>query len=105
MTSRIPQLTAALEKRPDDPFLRYALGVEHMNEGALAAARSYFAHVHARHPNYVPLYLHFGNLLDQLGEKQEARKIFEEGLIVSRAASDSHAASELQMALDLLVEP
>jgi Flp pilus assembly protein TadD len=102
MNSRIPQLTAALEKRPADPFLLYALGVEHVNEGSPAQARNYFAEVYAKHPKYVPLYLHFGGLLDQLGEKQEARRMYEQGLVVATAAADRHAASELQTALDLL---
>jgi len=99
MSSRIPALESALQMRSGDPFLLYALGVEHMNDGALEKSRSYFEQVREQHPNYVPLYFQYGNLLERSELATEARRMYEQGIRVATGASDHHAAAELEAAL------
>jgi predicted Zn-dependent protease len=105
MTDRIGTLLTALESRPNDPFIPYALAIEYKNGGDTTAARRFFEDVRARFPAYVPTYLHLGALLNDLGDTDGARTTYAEGITRARAAGDGHALSELTDALDLLPTP
>lgn len=100
--SRIPQLERMLESRPDDPFVPYALGIEHANDGALELALQYFERVAQQHPQYVPTYLHYGQTLEKLSRYDEALSVYDKGIEVAEAAQDGHALSELRGARELL---
>ena len=52
------------------------------------------------HPDYVGTYYHAGKLLEQFDKKNEAEKVYRDGLRVARAAGQQHAASELLQALN-----
>ena len=51
------------------------------------------------HPDYTAAYLHAGNVLIALGERGEARAVFERGIEACRRRGDGHAMSELEGAL------
>lgn len=97
--ARVEKLRAFAEARPQDPFPRYALALEHRNAGAHPEALQVFRDLLAAHPDYVPAYLHAGNTLTTLGDHAEAKVVWRRGLDVARSKGDHHAAGELESAL------
>src|ERR1700687_1751795 len=87
---------------PNDSFARYGLAMECSNGGDTAAAREHFRMLLEAHPEYVPGYFHFGQLLARTDGREAARKIFADGVAAARKSGDAHALSELQAALDEL---
>jgi tetratricopeptide (TPR) repeat protein len=102
MTDRIAQLSKFLEARPDDPFPRYALALEHRSRGDLPAAAAALEELARRAPAYVPSYLMLGQILVSLGRAPEAAAALRRGQESARAAGDRHALSELTDALQEL---
>lgn len=99
---RIAFLQSHLEKQPDDPFPRYALALEHRSRGDSAQAAELLAELIRRAPGYVPAYLMAGQLLQQLGRRDEARETLTAGQAQARTAGDRHALSEITSALESL---
>ncbi|HEY0707934.1 MAG TPA: tetratricopeptide repeat protein [Polyangia bacterium] len=94
--SRLAKLRAFAEARPQDPFPRYALALEHRNAGDHAEAARVFTALMADHPDYVPTYLHAGHALTAAGNPDEAKVVWRRGLEVAQSKGDHHAAGELQ---------
>ncbi len=97
--SRVETLKKFIQSRPGDPFPRYGLAQEYKNGGQLAEARGEFEALMRDHPDYTAAYLHAGNVLIALGERAEARAVFERGVEACRRRGDGHAMSELEGAL------
>lgn len=100
--SRRAKLEAMLQVEPDDVFLQYALAKEYAAEGDDAGALSRFAALAARHPDYVPTYLQWAQLLVKAGDVAESRSVLRRGMDEARRAGDDHAAGEMQALLDEL---
>lgn len=102
MTGNAKRL-AALEKMvaagTKDPFPLYGLALEYRSAGRAEDALNVFARMRAEFASYVPQYLMAGQMLSELGRKDEARSVLEAGITAARAARDSHAAGELESAL------
>jgi hypothetical protein len=99
MPTRIELLQGFIAQRPEDPFPRYALALEHKNAGELDAAWETFRMLMDEHRDYVPAYLHAGHTLLALGRASEARAVFESGIAASGRCGDGHARGELEAAL------
>lgn len=102
--SRVETLKKFIQARPTDPFPRYGLAQEYKNVGQLAEARAEFETLMRDHPDYTATYLHAGNVLIALGDRAEARVVFERGIEACRRRGDGHAMSELAGALSSLEE-
>jgi predicted Zn-dependent protease len=89
-------------RTPNDPFPRYGVAMELRKLGQLEPAREAFAELVQAHPDYVPAYLMFGNLLVELGARAEAAKIFAQGIQAASRAGNMHALGELEGALAAL---
>ena len=89
-----------LAANPRDAFARYGLALECANAGDSETAETHFRQLMAAHPEYVPSYYHFGQLLLRAGKKDEARSTFEAGMQAARKAGDAQALSELEAALE-----
>jgi predicted Zn-dependent protease len=87
---------------PGDPFPRYGLAMEYKNLGDHAEARGCFSELEKSHPDYVPQYLMHGQLLVELGERAEAKRVFTAGIERAAQARNFHAQSEMQAALERL---
>jgi hypothetical protein len=74
---RVETLKKFIAARPGDPFPRYGLAQEYKNAGRLAEARQEFDALMREHPDYTAAYLHAGNVLVALGERDEARAVME----------------------------
>jgi len=99
---RISLLLSFVEERPEDPFPRYALALEHrrMNDPEQAAER--LEALRRTHPEYLPTYLMLGQILEGLDRLDDAREALEAGIALAARQSESHALSELQAALSNL---
>jgi tetratricopeptide (TPR) repeat protein len=102
--SRVEALKKFIAANPADPFPRYGLAQEYKNAGRFEEARAEFEALMRDHPDYTAAYLHAGNVLLQLGARDEARAIFERGIDVCRRRGDGHAMSELEGALSSFVD-
>lgn len=100
--TRRTMLEEFLVANPNDAFARYGLALECVNAGDSAVALDHFRQLLATHPDYVPGYFHFGQLLAKINQRDAARKTFADGVAVASKAGDAHARSELQAALEEL---
>jgi tetratricopeptide (TPR) repeat protein len=98
-TSRVDQLRAFIAARPQDPFPRYALALEHKNAGQLAEAWSVWETLLSDQPDYTPAYLHAGATLVALGRADDAREVWQRGVSACARKGDHHARGELESAL------
>ena len=99
---RIGQLEKFLAARPDDPFPRYALALEHRSRGDLAQAARTLEQLVERLPGYVPAYLMLGQILQQQDRLPEARTALAAGQKQAQEKGDRHALSELTSALEAI---
>jgi predicted Zn-dependent protease len=96
---RLAVLKNFVAQSPDDPFPRYGLAMELATRGELEEARQAFQELVDRKPDYVPVYLMYGNLLAQSGDKERAADMYRRGAEVARAAGDGKARDENLAAL------
>ena len=97
--TRLQQLLAFYAADPTDAFTTYALATEYRAQEPERAWKFYQILL-TDHPDYVGTYYHAGKLLEQFDKKNEAEKVYRDGLRVARAAGQQHAASELLQALN-----
>ena|SRR5688572_12544119 len=104
---RIENLMQFVETSPGDPFPRYGLAMELKNTGRLDEAQRAFAELVSKFPDYIPAYLHAGNVLVELGRRDEAAETYRAGMAACgrKRPPDSHALGELQAALASLEHP
>jgi tetratricopeptide (TPR) repeat protein len=99
VTSRIDTLKKFIAARPADPFPRYGLAQEYKNAGRLAEAQAEFATLMREHPDYTAAYLHAGNVALAMGDRANARAVYEQGIAACVRRGDAHARGELEGAL------
>jgi tetratricopeptide (TPR) repeat protein len=93
-SGRLEQLLNMLRQNPD-PFLLFAVAKEYEKSGEVQTATEYYERLIEEFPAYVGTYYHFGKLLEKKEDFESAIDIYNRGLLVSKAAGDNHAASEL----------
>jgi Tfp pilus assembly protein PilF len=101
---RMQFLKDSIDANPNDTFARYALALEFARAGQPDAAWEQFRYLLDHHADYSATYYQAGTLLADQGRMDEARHVFEKGIEVTRRLGHSHAASELQAALEALDE-
>lgn len=94
---RIKQLELFYQEDPKDPFVIYALAIEHLDNNK-SKSRELFDLLLQEHPNYVGTYYHAAALYAELGENEKAEKVYKEGITKARDLQDHHALKELQSA-------
>ncbi len=100
--SRRLEFLLNLTSKSTDPFAWYGLAMEYRSLSRLDEAIATFEHLRARAPEYVPMYLMCGQVLESLGRIEEARSWFGHGIEAAGKKGDGHALSELQSALATL---
>jgi predicted Zn-dependent protease len=86
----------------EDPFVWYGLAMEYRSLSRFDEALSTFEALRARTPDYVPMYLMCGQMLETMGRVEDARSWLTAGIESARTKGDAHAASELESALQAL---
>lgn len=88
-----------LKEDPNDPFLKYALGLEYIQKDLLDDAEKVFVELRSKHPEYLPLYYQFGQLLEKRERFDEAIAVYKAGEALASEQRDLKTRSELQEAL------
>jgi tetratricopeptide (TPR) repeat protein len=99
-TTRLESLLRFLEQDPNDSFTRYAVALEYVSAGDLETGISYLKDLLDRDPGYVAAYQQLGYLYEELERNEDAADILKRGIEIALKAGDTHAASEMQAALD-----
>ena len=86
----------------EDPFVWYGLAMEYRSLSRFDEALATFESLRARTPDYVPMYLTCGQMLESMGRVADARTWLTTGIESARKKGDAHAASELEGALGAL---
>ncbi len=101
-TNRLDILKQMLDQDPTNAFARYGLAMEYVKSGNLKAGIGEFKALIAADKTYVAAYYHCGQALEKLGEVDEARRVYEDGINACRAKGDTHTLAEIEAALNLL---
>ena len=102
MTNRMEVLKTMLAQNPANAFARYGLAMELVKSGQLENAVAEFNSLLEHNPDYAAAYFHGGQVLEKLGDVEQARALYEKGIQVTGRTGDQHTRSELQAALDML---
>ena len=102
MSKRLFYLEKVTAAGTEDPMPWYALAMEYRTLGRNDEALQTFTTLRTRKPDYVPMYLMCGQMLEGLGRSEEAGDWLSAGIAVARAKGDSHAVGELETALAAL---
>lgn len=101
-SARLDTLKAMLAQNPADSFARFGLAMEYRGaEDHQQAAREFAALVEAT-PSYLPAYYQYGKTLQELGLREEAKRIYEQGVETARQQGNAHAQKELKAALGFM---
>jgi tetratricopeptide (TPR) repeat protein len=94
--SRLDKLLEFIKSEPNDEFLKYALATEYLRLNQVDKSLQYYEDLVNNHPQYSGTYYHLGKLYEALDRKDDAIKIYEKGMEITKAKRDNHAFSELQ---------
>lgn len=95
--NRIAQLEEFLKEDPNDPFNSYALALEYLKFDPKRAF-DLFTKLLIEHPNYLPTYYPFAQLLIERQEHERAESVFKTGIDTSKKANDLKTLKELSAA-------
>ena len=100
-TSRISQLLQFYKDEPNDPFNLYALAIEYLKLDT-TKAKEFFDLLLMNHEHYVPTYYHAAKLYHDLGDRERAIDLYEQGMQIAKQQNNVKAARELQSAYEEL---
>jgi Tfp pilus assembly protein PilF len=101
-TNRLEMLEQMVSRDPNNTFARYGLAMEVANSGDWARAIVEFRALLQHDEDYAAAYFHAGQTLEKMGELEQARTMYEEGIEASTRKGDLHTRSEIEAALSLL---
>jgi Tfp pilus assembly protein PilF len=93
---RIAKLKEFLQLNPTDSFVQHALALEYVKTGDEVNARLQFEALLEREPAYIGSYYHLGKLLERIGEKNGAIKMYDKGMEEAKKAGDEKNYRELR---------
>lgn len=102
MTNRLESLLEFYKKDSKDSFVIYGIALEYVSIKNFVKAEEYFGLLLKQDPDYVPAYMQLGILKSNLNKKNEAIKIFKDGIAVADKTGDKHAANEMEEFLNEL---
>ncbi|WP_097459578.1 tetratricopeptide repeat protein [Mangrovitalea sediminis] len=99
MHSRIQALEAMLAKGQDNAMLRMTLGKAMADEGRGEEAIDHLRAAVAQDPGYSAAWSLLGKVLLDQGQKDDARKVWVQGLDAARGKGDMQIVRELEVRL------
>jgi uncharacterized protein HemY len=99
---RIEQFKEVIKTDPNDETLHYGLGIECCKADRYAEAVEAFRTAIRLKPDYSAAYRELGKALTKIGQTEEARKIYEEGIVVAEKKGDLQTKKEMQVFLNRL---
>ncbi len=101
-TDRMTKLAALLADKPNDPFLNFALGMEHKKLKQTQQAVDLFRKTVQVDPAYAAAYHQAGLAHEEAGDFDAAKAVYREGIAAAKKAGELHAAEEMEMQLNML---
>ena len=101
-TNRLEMLGQMVSQDPNNTFARYGLAMEYANSGDWDRAVVEFRTLLQHDEDYAAAYYHAGQALEKMGQVEQARIMYEEGIEASTRKGDLHTRSEIEAALSLL---
>ena len=99
VSDRLQKLTQLLVREPDDPFLLYALAMEHKKLGSFEESLACLSRVLAKDAGYHVAHRLAAQIHELTGDRDAARVAYRAGIEAARQKGDSHAVQEMQAAL------
>lgn len=99
---RLHQLQAMLQKSPDDTFLLYGLAMEYKKKEQPQNALEFLQRVIEVDPLYCYAYFQQGQVHENLGQTDAARRSYQQGIDAATRKGDAHARQEMEGALSML---
>ena len=96
MSGRLESLLNLLKKDPKDSFLIYGIALEYISKKVYAKAEEYFKLLLQNDPKYLPAYMQYARLKENLNEIEEAKNLYREGIKLAKEQKDQHAAKEME---------
>lgn len=101
---RLATLLTLVRDKPNDPFLIFAIALEHKSSGNEGESMAYFERLVNEFPDYVPTYYQYGKLMEETGQTQKAMHLYKIGIKKATETGDNKTARELQQAIDMINE-
>ncbi len=101
MNERLEQLQELLKESPQDPFLHYAITMEHVKLENKDAALEGFENMISSFTDYVGTYYHFGKFLEKQDQLERALEIYQQGMQIAQSKRNMHALGELRGAYNM----
>ena len=102
MNSRLEQLEKLASKDPGDPFIQYAIALEYVSSHQLEQAAGILEKLMEASPDYTAGYHQAGRVYEQLDREDEARRCYEQGIVVAERQGDAKDLDEMREALAFL---
>jgi tetratricopeptide (TPR) repeat protein len=102
MATRLEQLRQMLLHEPNDEFLQYAIAMEYFSAGEMQKAIEALEKILKDNKNYLAAYYQLGKCLETQSKIEEAKNIYEKGIVIAHAQNKQKTLSELREALFLL---
>ena len=100
---RIQKIKELLLAQPNDSFLQHALALEYLKLGEEQGAKELFQNVIKEDENYVGSYYQLAKLLEHHDQVEEAKAVYEKGMLKAKEAADQHTYNELRSAYEELI--
>jgi tetratricopeptide (TPR) repeat protein len=100
MPKRLEMLEKLTASGKADSFTWYALALEYKSLDRVDDAMAAFSRLREIDPDYVPMYLMAGSMLQAAGRLPQAREWIRLGIEKAHGKGDQHAGSELSDLLD-----
>jgi Tfp pilus assembly protein PilF len=101
--NRIERIKEMLATSPGDSFLQHALALEYIKLEDDEKARRLFQNLLEQDENYVGSYYHLAKLLERNDKMEDAKEVYEQGMLKAKEAGDMHTYNELRTAYEDLV--
>jgi len=101
--TRIDRIKEMLAANPGDSFLQHALALEYIKIEEDEQARQLFQNLLQDDESYVGSYYHLAKLLERNDKMEEAKEVYEKGMLKAKECGDAHTYNELRTAYDDLV--
>jgi len=102
MNDRLNGLLELYKKDSNDSFLIYGIALEYKSKKKYKEAEDYFKTLLSKYPNYVPAYMQYALLKEEMNDISKAIEIYTEGIKTAKLNGDKHAAKEMEDFLDEL---
>jgi Tfp pilus assembly protein PilF len=101
--TRIERIKEMLAANPGDSFLQHALALEYIKIEEDERARELFQNLLKNDENYIGSYYHLAKLLERNNKMEDAKEVYEQGMLKAKECGDMHTYNELRTAYEDLI--